>query len=113
MSTGPIDFGEGEIHEVPSTEFGGADGLIQPERGETLKGDPLASGGHNDDALTPSELRGIMARTAGVPLAGVEQRDGISLTGDVVIDPVTGREAPVDRMEDGLGVKTSEFRVGE
>jgi hypothetical protein len=44
---------------------------------------------------------------------GIEQRDGISLSGDAVIDPVTGREAPVDRIEDGLGVRPSEFRIGE
>lgn len=109
MTNGPIEFmGEENRPRRPATEFGGEDGLIQPEKPEALKGDPAASGGHGPDSLTPSELNGMMARQAGVPLVGLEQTTGVSASGEVVIDPVTGREVPLDRIEDGLSAKLSD-----
>ena len=114
MSTGPIEFlGESAGHDVPDTEFGGADGLIQPAREDgRFAGDPASKGGHDDDALTASELRGILARVAGVPLSGVEGRDGVSLTGEDVVDPLTGRAVPIDRIEDGLSALPSDQKPG-
>jgi hypothetical protein len=110
VSTGPIEFiGESAGHEVPDTEFGGADGLIQPAREDGLfRGDPAARGGHDDDALTASELRGMVVRRGMVPLDGVEGRDGVSATGEDVVDPHTGRAVPIDRIEDGLSVLPSD-----
>lgn len=103
VTQGPIEFlsDSGPAHEVPSTEFGGADGLIQPTNDVTLSGDPEASGGHTLEGGTreeQGEVAGIMARRA---LAPVDVVNGVVL-GDVdgtlsqadPVDPVTGRVAP-------------------
>jgi hypothetical protein len=97
MSQGPIEFLSGTVvQEVPDTEFGGADGLIQPDNDTILKGDPDASGGHKLSSDSPdrqivSERADILGRVAGVPLVGREQTTGISTTGEDIVDPVTGR----------------------
>lgn len=87
MTNGPIEFigeGDGE-HAVPATEFGGADGLIQPES---------VGGADAHVDLSAAEGAGILARAMGVPLsggAGGEGFTGVSATGDVIQDPVTWR----------------------
>lgn len=96
MPTNPIEFmGEEPGHDVPRTEFGGDDGLIQGEQPARLKGDPNASGGHvlddGPDRQVVSERAGIVARVAMEPLVGSEQSTGVSLTGEELRDPVTGR----------------------
>lgn len=102
MSTGPIEFlSDGVIQEVPDSELGGADGLIQPERPEVLKGDPDASGGHVlDGALgdrqVVSERAAVIARAAVVPLSPGEQVSGVSDTAEDVVDPHTGRVLTAD-----------------
>lgn len=103
MSTGPIEFlsDSGPAHEVPATEFGGADGLIQPTNDVTLSGDPEASGGHTLEGGTreeQAEVAGIMARRAMQPVDVVNgivlnDPDGLLSQADPV-DPVTGRVAP-------------------
>lgn len=116
MTTGPIEFldDSGPPHEVPSTEMGGADGLIQPESDVSLKGDPEASGGHtleSDKRLALSEVHGILARRGMTPLVGREQ-SGVEepgMFGDVegtgaVIDPVTGRAVPESRNQESGGI---------
>jgi hypothetical protein len=97
MSQGPIEFLSGTpVHEVKPTEFGGADGLIQPEKAERLRGDPDASGGHVLSGDAPerqivSERAQVLMRQATVPLTGAEQTTGVSATGEDIVDPVTGR----------------------
>lgn len=98
MTTGPIEFlsDSGPAREVPSTEFGGADGLIQPANDTRLNGDPEASGGHTLESgrrEESSEVAGIIARDAMRPLSPTEGWTGVASTEDVV-DPVTGRVAP-------------------
>lgn len=112
MSTGPIEFLDEEgPRKVPDSEFGGADGLIQPARDDgTFAGSPESKGGHDDDALTPSELRGMVTRRADVPLSGVEARDGVSADGELVVDPATGRVVPLDRLEDGTSARLSDMQ---
>lgn len=96
MSDGPIEFmGEEAGHDVPSTEFGGADGLIQPEDGTVLRGDPGASGGHRitEDAGKReyvSEKLQIAARVGMSPLSMREQITGIA-DDEEIVDPHTGR----------------------
>jgi hypothetical protein len=66
MSNGPIEFmGEGPAHEVPASELGGADGLIQPPPHE----------------MTASEANAAIMRASLSPVD----------SGDQVIDPATGR----------------------
>jgi hypothetical protein len=102
MSNGPIEFlGESAGHEVPSTEMGGADGLIQPAKAEQLSGDVSASGGHNDEALLNGEVAGMMMRKATEPLDAREQVTGESSVGERIEDPVTGRVVPPSRVKAG------------
>lgn len=113
MSSGPIEFlSDVEGHDVPATEMGGADGLIQPAKvGEgEFAGAPEAQGGHSDEALYEFEKSGIAGRAAGVPLVVAEQRSGESLTGEVVQDPVTGRTLKPDQLEDGLAANLSDLQ---
>lgn len=88
MSQSPIEFlGEGEAHEVPSSEYTGADGLIQPSRADVnLRAADGMEIGHD---LTPSERAQIMSRRARVPLQGSEQY-GEALD-ELIVDPHTGR----------------------
>ncbi len=108
MSVGPIDFGGTPGQDVPSTEYGGADGLIQPENAQELRGDPEASGGHtldSDKRQALSENARIMARRASTPLVGIEQlgEDGGAVWPVEVIDPVTGRVVPEDKNQESSG----------
>lgn len=100
MSQGPIEFlGEGVVQSVPSTEYGGADGLIQPSVEEVdLKAADGMDIGHVPDA---SESLQIMARRAMVPLDPITGKTGVEPEPDVV-DPATGRELPAD-----MGVSAS------
>jgi hypothetical protein len=103
-----IDFGDEPARRVPDTEFGGADGLIQPARDDgRFDGAPEAKGGHVD--LTASELNGVMKRRASLPAVGREQY-GEVIDGETVVDPVTGREAPLDRIEDGTTALPSDMQ---
>jgi hypothetical protein len=103
MSQGPIDFGDEEIHETGySTEFGGVDGLIQPE---TPAGGDAASG----HALTPSEISQIAGRRATVPLSSRAAKTG-EPDDVLIIDPVTGREVDVADLKD---VTDEPTHVGE
>lgn len=110
MTNGPIEFlGEEPLHEVGETEFGGVDGLIQPARDDgAFLGSPESKGGHAD--LYSSEVNTVMSRRARMPLVGREQVDGVSADGEAVVDPVTGREVPADRMEDGLSARLSDIK---
>lgn len=119
MSTGPIEFlSDTVIQEVPDTEMGGADGLIQPEKPEALKGDPDASGGHQlsgdrEDRLIVSERAQILARIAGVPLNGREAVTGVSDTAEDVVDPVTGRSldgTAIGKASDGTPGELSDLK---
>jgi hypothetical protein len=66
MTSGPIEFlSESPAHEVPASEYGGADGLIQPSPHE----------------MTASEVNSAMARAA---MSNVVRED------DVIVDPHTG-----------------------
>lgn len=102
MTNGPIEFlSDGDVHDVPATEFGGADGLIQPEQSLALKGDPDASGGHSLSEDIPtreavSDRTAILRRAAQVPLNSREAWTGVSDSGEDVVDPLTGRELPGD-----------------
>ena len=100
MTVGPIEFlsDSGPPHEVPDTEFGGADGLIQPEKEDRLVGSPDSSGGHtleSDRREVIGEIAGILARNGMQPLSPSVGWTGVADTEDV-IDPVTGRVVPVD-----------------
>lgn len=121
MTTGPIEFvgDSGPPREVPATEVGGADGLIQPANDVPLSGDPEASGGHDlesDKADTLGEINAMMARRAMTPLVGREQL-GVAepgMFGDVegtgeVIDPATGRAVPASRNQESGGVGSREL----
>lgn len=107
MSSGPIEFlGESEPHETPSGEFGGDDGLIQPEKDQVLKGDVEASGGHRldgDKRQAVSERAAVAGRVASAPLSSREAVTGEADTPDVLIDPKTGRVLPVDWSQDVTG----------
>jgi hypothetical protein len=91
MSNGPIEFlGEGPAREVPTSEYGGDDGLIQPPPaavGRKARVDGMDLG----HELTAAELGGVLGRAASAPLVGIEQVTGESLTGEIVQDPITGR----------------------
>lgn len=107
MSNGPIEFlSDGEVHEFPATEMGGADGLIQPAVVDGAEA-------HGDEALLSvregaSEMRGIMERSARRVGSYSEQVTGVSDLGtDEVIDPLTGRAVPVDGNK--LGGKPGEL----
>ncbi len=66
MSNGPIEFlSDRPLQETPSSEYGGADGLIQPPPHD----------------LTPSETNAAITRGS---LSAVDN-------GDQIIDPLTGR----------------------
>lgn len=101
MSGGPIEFlgDRGPAHLVPGTEFGGADGLIQPVRKDgAFVGAPEAKGGHDlelsDDRLVVSEVSGILKR-AGLRVGSLrQQQTGEPDDASMVADPVTGRLAP-------------------
>lgn len=108
MSNGPIEFmGEEPGHDVPHSEYGGDDGLIQPEQPGVLRGDPAASGGHmlTDDAGERGivgEKAAIAARVAGKPLSPREQVTGEADDEDL-IDPVTGRSIGPGALKAGGG----------
>ncbi|WP_395690679.1 hypothetical protein [Nocardioides sp.] len=73
MASGPIQYlGESAEQRTPASEYGGADGLIQP--------DP--------HTLTPSEANAAIIR------AGMA--DGLDAFGEVVVDPASGRVVPDD-----------------
>jgi hypothetical protein len=106
MSNGPIEFmGEEAGHDVPHSEYGGDDGLIQPEQTGVLRGDPAASGGHmlTDDAGERGivgEKAGIAARVAMAPLSSREQMTG-EADDEELVDPVTGRQIGVGALKAG------------
>lgn len=93
MSSGPIEWlGEEPGHEVPSTEMGGGDGLIQnfPPSGELVAADGMPI--RHD--LTASEIRGVMARKASVPVdVSARNEDAVRAAEDDagVVDPHTLR----------------------
>ena len=110
MSTGPIEFmGEGAVHEVPSSEYGGDDGLIQPSPEETglVAGDGMPIG----HELTPSEVAGIMARRAGTALVGREQYG--ELADEAIVDPHTGRALVGDESADVTGKSGREHGLAD
>lgn len=91
MSSGPIEFLSDEPdRHVPATEYGGADGLIQPEWPGGFEGE-----GQEGHTVNEKESLGIRARRANVPLMPREGSTG-EVVGDEVVDPVTGRVVPVD-----------------
>lgn len=98
---GPIDFGDSVPHTVPSTEMGGADGLIQPSVSEVnLK---AASDGMDiGHELTPAEVLGIMRRRAGEPVEVTVRNEG-ELDSMPVVDPHTGRTLADDDSKDVTG----------
>lgn len=61
--------GESPVHEVPASEFGGSDGLIQPSPHE----------------MTPSEVATATARAAMAHTISTEE---------VIVDPHTGLVVP-------------------
>lgn len=108
MSNGPIEFmGEEPGHDVPATEYGGDDGLIQPEQPAILRGDPSASGGHilSDDAGDVQrvyEKNSIAVRTAMQNGSLREQLTG-EADNEEIVDPVTGRQVGVGALKKGNG----------
>lgn len=102
MSQGPIEFlsDAGPPQTVPGTEFGGEDGLIQPEFSQSLMGDPEASGGHTLESgsrESVAEVAAIMARRAMRPvdvLRGMILDPDVASAGADAVDPLTGRVAP-------------------
>lgn len=102
-SQGPIEFlGEEPAHDLPGTEMSGESGLVQPAvAGGAFAGAPEAAGGHEWSSRAVgggvnSEVSSALGRAAMLPLVGSEQTTGVSLTGEVVVDPLTGREVPAD-----------------
>lgn len=114
MVQGPIEFlGATEAHEVPATEFGGEDGLIQPAKDDTLPGAPEAEGGHSimsDDKQALSERIGVAARVASKPLSVREQITGEPDTPDEMFDPHTGVQLPPDWKVNGVGAALSDMK---
>lgn len=114
MSSGPIEFlGAGESHEVPPTEFGGGDGLIQPRKTDLMPGAPEAEGGHSimsDDKQALSERIGVAARVAMQPLSPREQVTGEADTPDEMFDPHTGVQLPPDWKVNGVGAALSDMK---
>lgn len=91
MTTGPIDFGDEPVHATGySTEYGGVDGLIQPE---TIAGKDA----HVD--LTEQEKRDIAARRGMHPLSSSEGWTG-QVADEAIIDPMTGRELDKSELMD-------------
>lgn len=105
VSTGPIEFlGEGPVQEVPDTEMGGADGLIQPAEppgGARTSADGMELG-HTDDALTGGEIIGGNRRAAWLNGSYTEQVTGVA-DEETIVDPVTGRVMPERRNVSGGG----------
>lgn len=111
MTNGPIEFlSDREAHEVPDSEFGGADGIIQPRRDEPVPAAPEVEGGHSDEALYQHELNSMAARIAKQPLSARESLTGEPDTPDIMFDPASGRQLPVQWSEDGLGAKPSDLK---
>ncbi len=114
VSTGPIEFmGESAAHEVPETEFGGGDGLIQPRKTDLLPAAPEAEGGHSimsDDKQALSERVGVAARVAMAPLSLREQITGEPDTPDEMFDPHTGVALPPDWKVNGVGAALSDMK---
>ena len=109
---GPIEFlsETGAAHDVPATEFGGADRIIQPERAIS------ASDGTEQDAhvdLYQHEAAPALMRAASMPLVGDEVWTGESATGDVLVDPATLRELPQDVSADVSGKTGREVGLGD
>lgn len=82
MSNSPIEWmGEEPGHHVPDSEYGGASGLMQPEKTDVLSGDVAASGGHRvHDGIereTVSERSAVGRRAAINPLGVAEGKSGI------------------------------------
>lgn len=114
VSTGPIEFlGDSAVHEVPETEFGGGDGLIQPTKTDPMPGAPEAEGGHSimgDDGSALSERNSVAARVARAPLSLREQITGEPDTPDVMFDPHTGVALPPNWKVNGLSAKLSDLK---
>lgn len=90
MTNGPIDFGDTPVHETGyATEFGGVDGLIQPE---------LIAGKEAHSELTEQEKRDIAARRGMHALTPTEGWTGVSE--QAIIDPMTGRELDKSELTD-------------
>lgn len=110
MSQSPIEFlGEEPAHELPSTEFGGADGLIQPLVPPVRGLNALE--GHGDEAFLGTregvgELNSMIMRRGSTPLDPTEAWTGVASAasmgpGGEVMDPETGRLVPVDGNKPG------------
>lgn len=79
MTTGPIEFlGERASEVLGHSEYGGAEGLIQPEL------DPLGGPGHS---VSSSEVRGMIVRA----VSEVDASTGLVNESGVPTDPATGR----------------------
>lgn len=106
MTNGPIEFmGEEPGHDVPLSEYGGDDGLIQPEQPGILKGDPAASGGHvlTDDAgdvQRVHEKSSIAGRAAMQNGSLREQVTGVA-DSEEIVDPLTGRQVGLGAIKKG------------
>jgi hypothetical protein len=116
VSSGPIEFlGEEPGHEVAATEFTGSDGLIQPsprEVGLKARVDGMEIG----HELTASEVSAVSGRAARVPLNYREAGTGESDTGDLVVDPLTGRvftEEDQKTSKDVTGKPARDHALGE
>jgi hypothetical protein len=91
VTTGPIDFGDEPVNATGyGTEFGGVDGLIQPER---------IAGKDAHSELTEQEKRDIAARRGMHALTPTEGWTGV-VTDPAIIDPMTGRELDKSELMD-------------
>jgi len=76
MTNGPIEFlGNGPRHKTPSSQYGGADGLVQPL----------------PHTMTASEANAAIMRAAMSPVD----------SGEAIIDPLTGRAVDPDLLSGG------------
>lgn len=102
MSSGPIEFlGEEHRSDMPDTEYGGHEGLIQPE---------FTNGQEAHTELSASEVARIMVRYGNQPLP-----PGTRSTGELdepMVDPATGRVIDEAVSEDvtGTGGKPSDMQ---
>jgi hypothetical protein len=113
MSVGPIEFmGEGAPHEVPRTEFGGDDGLIQPSPAEV--GLVAADGMEIGHELDPHERGGVLMRSASEPNEVTARNEAEKSAEVLVTDPATGRAYDASTLSDEVtGKPGREHGLGE
>lgn len=121
MTGGPIEFLTDSVaQEVPRTEMGGADGLIQPEVDSELLATPEATGGHVLDGRAVGggvngEVSAMMSRAAMRPLSPMEAWTGEPDNGEEIYDPVTGRQVSPDLNKESSGERgeLSDLKPGQ